>query len=128
MRSLLPKLAAATTIGLVGLVGLTSTPAQAVSTYHGCPPGYVCVYPGTGYNNDKPSLKFEAYGNHNLSYQYGLKRLVNNQTGGAWDYECSGYGGTGSTIDAGTGFSETVLNFTPINSIRLTASYSPCSG
>ena len=53
----------------------------------------------------------------------GLKR-----TGGAWDFECSGYDGTGKTLDFGQGLSWGDIAFTPVNSVRLEPNDNACTG
>jgi len=50
------------------------------ATIHGCPSGYLCIYPGEGWNNDRPSLKFASRGVHELYNQYGWKYVFSNQT------------------------------------------------
>jgi hypothetical protein len=117
---------AATTLALLSPVAVT--PALAAGSYHGCPYGAACVYPGNSYNNDRPALVFESYGPHNLSNQFGEKLAVNNQYGGATAWFCSGYDGKGSpvlpwlsgTVEDGSMTSEiSGINFTPINSVVL---------
>jgi hypothetical protein len=91
---------------------------QGPHEQRGCPAGAVCVYPGAGWNNNRPSLVFWSYGAHNLSNQTGMKRIYNNQTGGATARTCNGYDGQecigrlfpGTSVD---------LDFTPINSVLL---------
>lgn len=104
------------------------TPALAAGAYHGCPYGAVCVYPDNSYNGDRPALIFESYGPHNLQNQFGEKRVVNNQYGGATAWFCSGYDGKGSPVlpwlsgtkESGSMTSEfSGINFTPINSVVL---------
>jgi hypothetical protein len=99
---------------------------------YGCPSQYVCLY--TGAAGSYPSgahTNYKYYGYDNFSNVLGNHWIVNNQTGGAKVYPCLGYGGTNCDaytfywpdgtathyIKAGWGL---VLNFTPINSIRLT--------
>lgn len=83
-----------------------------------CPDGYVCVYPQNQNPAQSPSLKWEAYGAHNLSNQYGNHWVLNNQTGGATMALCTGYNGSGcgQRIPAGEGV---YADLTPINSIVL---------
>ncbi len=126
----------------IALAGATfaaaASPASAAVTTSaagwpfGCPSQYVCLY--TGAAGSVPSgahTNYKYYGYDNFSNVLGNHWIVNNQTGGAKVYPCLGYNGTncnaytfywgdGSAthyIKAGTGL---VLNFTPINSIRLT--------
>jgi hypothetical protein len=91
---------------------------QGPHLQRGCPAGAVCIYPGAGWNNDQPSLVFWSYGAHNLSNQFGRKRIYNNQIEGAMARTCSGYNGkdclgylfAGESVD---------YDFTPINSVVL---------
>ncbi len=84
-----------------------------------CPAGYVCVYPGTDYT--AVPTKYYDYGTYNLTNQYGSKYIYNNQTGGAVVRTYTGYNATGTAtlIPAGT---YRIMDFTPINSIRLSTS------
>ncbi|GAB1689089.1 hypothetical protein [Krasilnikovia sp. M28-CT-15] len=102
------------------LLGTTATAAQA-ATYQGCPDGYVCLYPeNAGWNGGHPSYKWYYYGSYNLSNQYGIHRIYNNQTGGAKAWLCNGWNGTNCPVYQPAGsYSDT--NFTPINSVKLTA-------
>jgi hypothetical protein len=95
-----------------------TTVVAPAATVHGCPSGYVCIYPGESYNGDVPSLKFLTYGAHNLSNQYGWKYILNNQTGGAIARICDGYNGTNCwlTIYPGETWD---IDFTPVNSVYL---------
>lgn len=134
-------LGAALATTLAGVVG-AAAPAHATSTVHGCPYGYVCVYPqDKGWNNDVPSLKFYTYGGHNLSNQFGNHYVLNNQYSqghSAVAVLCSGFGGctpqTSSSYDVGhlywtwdqvgdaRGSSWASFNLTPVNSIDLETS------
>ncbi|GAA3613622.1 hypothetical protein GCM10022223_32210 [Kineosporia mesophila] len=105
----------------VSLSIATSATAQA-ATSHGCPSGYVCLYPqSAGWNNDVPSYKWYTYGGHNLTNQYGTHRLFNNQTGGAVVRNCYGTNGTNCAgiQRAGTYYD---YDYTPYNSVKLSAS------
>jgi hypothetical protein len=106
-------------IGIAAVLSVvpTATPAQA-ATYQGCPDGYVCIYPNASWNGGRPSLKYYYYGTYNLSNQFGVKRVLNAQTGGAIARFCTGYNGVncGNTLPAGYYFD---IDFTPINSIVL---------
>ncbi len=87
---------------------------------HGCPAGYVCIYPqNAGWNGDHPSLKYYNYGVYQLHNQFGTHYLFNNQTSGAWVWLCTDWNGNNR---AGRYASPAlyVVNLTPINSIRLT--------
>ncbi|NUV67258.1 MULTISPECIES: hypothetical protein [unclassified Streptomyces] len=110
--------ATALATGAMLTMGGTASAAQAAGTIHGCPSGYVCLYPGAGWNGDKPSHKFYKYGTHKIYDQYGKKRWFNNQTGGAKAYRCKGSNGTncGGNQRAGTYYDH---DFTPINSVKL---------
>ena len=107
-------------VATVAVVAATASSAEAAGTVHGCPSGYVCVYPQSrGWNGDRPSLRFYTYRAHNLSNQFGIHRVFNNQYGGAWAWMCRGYNGTGGlagTLGAGYFYD---FNLTPINSIEL---------
>jgi hypothetical protein len=112
--------AVAFTAGLLATAGATGAQAQpATSTYEGCPAGYVCIYPNASWNSGHPSELYLSYGGHNLSNQYGVHRVFNNQTGGAHVYLCKGTGGTNCVfrIDA---FVYSDYDLTPINSVLLT--------
>lgn len=119
----------AATLGLA-LLTLTPTAAQAAGTVHGCGYGFVCVYPqDKGWNGDHPSYAWQTYGAHNLSNQFGYHYVLNNQYGGAYAYECSGYNGTGSLVYPGIAPGQTFNDYlTPVNSIVLTSGprSSPC--
>jgi hypothetical protein len=121
----------ATVIAVTGssaalMLGTTATAAEA-ATVHGCPSGYVCLYPqNAGWNYDRPSHKWYTYGAHKLSYQYGNHNIYNNQTDDALAWFCTNYAGTTcpSYLSAGTW---AVANFTPINSVNLVpAETLPC--
>ena len=113
-RSIASALAAATLLS-----GVAATAADA-GTYQGCPRGYVCLYPGAGWNNGRPSAKYYYYGTYNLRNQYGVKRLFNNQTGRAKAYVCNGWNGNGPCSTPLSPWTYFDYNFTPINSIKLT--------
>jgi hypothetical protein len=128
--------------GLLGMVGVlfvclaataaganAATPrsVSASSGAHGsvkaaaaptCPAGYACLYP-TGSEAGTP-IKFYTYGAHNLSNVYGMHEFFNAQTGGAVAYLCTGYNGGGSCQLVRASFAE-IVNFTPINSVYLSA-------
>ena len=106
--------------GAVMTVSATQAQAKPAATIHGCPEGYVCIYPeNAGWNNDVPSHKYYTYGYHNLSNMYGIHRIINNQTGGATMQTCTGYNGTGCEGYLPGGGWWIDKNMTPINSIRL---------
>lgn len=111
--------AAALAAGAMLAVGLVAAPAAEAATRHGCPDGYVCIYPeNAGWNNDKPSHKYYKYGTYNLRGQYGQHWVLNNQTGGAKLRLYTGYAATGgfAVVNPGTGVN---YNLSPINSIEL---------
>ncbi|MGP3979727.1 hypothetical protein [Streptomyces sp. KR80] len=114
------RTAAALALAAGAITTVTAPQAQAAATAasHGCPSGYVCMYPGAGWNNDRPTHKWYTYGAHNLSNVYGVHRLFNNQTGGATARTCTGYNGTGCQGYLGAGW-YIDKNMTPINSITL---------
>ncbi|GGX62672.1 hypothetical protein GCM10010515_32920 [Streptomyces fructofermentans] len=112
--------AAALSLAFGVLTTIGSTGAHA-ATYHGCPDGYVCIYPeNAGWNNDTPSHFYFEYGTYNLTDMHGLHRIENNQTGGATMRTCTGYNGTGCEgyLPAQWGITK---DLTPINSITLQA-------
>jgi hypothetical protein len=106
------------TVSVIGTTGTAS--AAAAGTVEGCPSGYVCIYPqDSGWNGGHPSSTYYTYGSHNLSNEYGVHRVFNNQTGGAKMRTCKGYNGTqcdSGYLPAGTYMDK---NLTPINSILL---------
>jgi hypothetical protein len=95
--------------------------AQAVpATVHGCPLEYVCLYPqNAGWNGDRPSFQWAAYGAHNLSNQFGTHYILNNQTGSATFALCTGYNGGGTCSGPWFPGEAVSANFTPINSVYL---------
>ena len=108
-------------LAVMTFFGIGAPAAQAAEAAHGCPSGYVCIYPNGSWNNDRPSLKFYTYGSHNLSNQYGTKRMFNNQYGTpveADSYWCTGYNGGDMCGSVKQGEWED-MDFTPINSIIL---------
>ncbi|WP_406148280.1 hypothetical protein [Streptomyces sp. NBC_01012] len=109
--------------GAVLATGAASQAAEsgAQATVHGCKAGYVCVYPGAGWNGDKPTLTYYTYGAHNLVNQFGTHRVFNNQTGGASVALCTGYDGVNCGTKGYPG-QYTDANLTPINSIKLAKS------
>lgn len=114
----------ATVLLTTGLTVATGTAAQAAGEYAGCPYGAVCVYPNASWNNNRPSLVFWSYGGHNLSNQFGVKRVFNNQYGGAHAWLCKQYNGANCTpfpkgypIEM---YTYVDYDLTPINSILLT--------
>ncbi|UQW99400.1 hypothetical protein [Streptomyces sp. RerS4] len=90
----------------------------AAGTYQGCPSGYVCLYPNASWNGGRPTYKWYTYGAHNLGNQFGVKRLFNNQTGGAIARNCTGYNGTGCQGVQPAG-SYADYDYTPYNSVLL---------
>ncbi|GAB6902826.1 hypothetical protein [Kineosporia succinea] len=113
---------AATGLALTLGAGTAQAAGQTIAaTSHGCPDGYVCMYPSAGWNNDVPQAKWYTYGAHNLSNVLGTHRLFNNQTGGAIARTCTGYNGTGCEGALGAGW-YIDKNMTPINSVLLATS------
>ncbi|MFD9002367.1 hypothetical protein ACFV0T_15545 [Streptomyces sp. NPDC059582] len=112
-----------TTIAAGALIA--AGPARADGTFHGCPSGAVCVYNGASVDSGiEPGGIYWSYGPHNLSNQFGVHAVINNQTGGAWMRLCAGYNGGGSLIIAespNTSYpSSWAQDLTPVNSIVLT--------
>ena len=106
------------TLAAVLMPNAAAQASTARATVHGCPSGYVCVYPGESWNGDRPSLKYYNYRAYNFSNQFGWHYIYNNQTGGAVFYLCLGYGGTNCQYGPyGPGAYD--ANLTPINSILL---------
>jgi hypothetical protein len=125
----------AATPGATAISGQPSAALTGSALYH-CPYGAVCIYPQNvdprgGAHYPESNGIFYSYGYHNLSNQYGWHYIVDNQYGGAWDYECSGYNGTGTVLEIGAEQSWGRLWMDPINSIVLTSAFrggygSPC--
>jgi hypothetical protein len=109
--------ALAFTAGALTTIGVSGTQA-ATTTVQGCPSGAVCIYPNASWNGGRPSHFYYSYGAHNLSNQFGVKRIFNNQTGGATMRTCTGYNGQGCQgyLPAGQYIDK---DLTPINSITL---------
>lgn len=122
-----------------GIFAGSANPAAALTGQQGsgwpfgCRSQYVCLYTGTA--GSVPSgahTDYKWYGYDNFSNVLGNHYLLNNQTGGAKVYPCLGYGGTNCgqyTFYYSDGTSShylkagyyVLMNFTPINSIWLTA-------
>lgn len=105
-----------------------AAPAAGSSWYH-CPYGAVCIYPegknpttNSGVYPESNGI-FYSYGYHNLSNQYNNHYIVDNQYGSAWDFECSGYNGTGKVLGNGPHHSAGWENLTPVNSVVLRSSF-----
>ncbi|MGI5200701.1 hypothetical protein ACQEU6_03735 [Spirillospora sp. CA-108201] len=65
-----------------------------------------------------PTLKYTKYKTYNLRNQYGVHRVLNNQTGGAMLVFCKGCNGTKCTYTLPANqYTDTSL--TPINSLIL---------
>lgn len=118
LKAMRTAAALALAVGTMTAVGATQAQAAAQATVHGCPSGYVCLYPGAGWNGDRPTHKYYTYGYHNMSNMFGTYRIFNNQTDNAWMRTCTGYNGTGCQgyLYAGRAFDK---DMTPINSIVL---------
>ncbi|HEX4059407.1 MAG TPA: hypothetical protein VHY58_00175 [Streptosporangiaceae bacterium] len=119
MRSALTKaitvmFAASTMLG-VTVAGATVASASGVVV---CPSGDACLYPNPP--TAGAPREYYHYGYYNLSGVYGTRRFTNNQTGGAKAYLCQGYDGDGP-CQLVTADSTVNVNFTPINSIYLSA-------
>lgn len=107
----------------------------------GCPSGYACLYTD---NTDilgptHPHTNYYYYGYDNFSNVTGNHYIVNNQTGGARVYLCTGYNGTNCTTPNPPFYTPgygnlnyikagyfTNYNFTPINSMVLCAGAGSC--
>jgi hypothetical protein len=94
-----------------------STPPPAKDD-HGCASGWVCYYPGAGWNGDAPAASYYYYRAYNLSEQHGRHRIFNNQTDGAKAYTCTGWNGSGTCTEIPAG-QWVDRNIAPINSIKL---------
>jgi hypothetical protein len=116
-----PLAATALAAGTIAAVSTVAAPAQAAGSYAGCDYGYVCVYPGAGWNGGHPTYRWKTYGAHPIQDQYGVHRVFNNQYGGAKAWVCKGSNGT-NCIDYVAQYEYWDVNLTPINSIKLTAS------
>lgn len=123
MKSLRTRLGAAGILAsaLALPMALTATAADA-ATVHGCPSGYVCIYPqNAGWNNDHPSNTYYNYGCYKLYNQYGTHRVLNNQTGYApTDGYTSSNCSTGFSYYIASGGAWADVDLTPVNSIDLT--------
>jgi hypothetical protein len=118
MRTL-TKAVTALTFAAGILTTLGATNASADGAFEGCPSGAVCIYPaGTGWNGGHPNEFYYSYGAHNLSNDYGVHRIMNNQTGGATMRTCTGYNGTGCEGYMNQGY-WIDKDMGPINSITL---------
>ena len=115
----------ASTVAVFGAVMAIVVPnasAAPAGTYEGCPSGYVCMYPqNAGWNGGVPEHTWYHYGAYNLSNEYGTHRFFNNQTGTAVGHLCTGYNG-GGTCYGQAPYTWSDDDFTPINSVTLTAS------
>lgn len=102
-----------------GGVSLAAAPsAHAAGTYEGCPYGAVCVYPNASWNGGHPSAEYWSRGAHNLSNQFGVHRVFNNQYGGWYATLNKGYNGKDPVFRINE-YYYTDYNLTPINSISL---------
>lgn len=111
--------------GLLGVTGGSASASaagtagvQAAASSHGCPSGYVCIYPSSNWNGDRPSHKYSTSGVHKLYNQEGWHRIYNNQTDGWTVQMCTGGSGTGCGDRMGPGW-YVDQNLSPINSIRI---------
>ncbi|WP_316529653.1 hypothetical protein [Kitasatospora brasiliensis] len=96
----------------------TGAGSASADDWAGCPSGAVCVYPQDQDPAVSPSAVYWSYGAHNLSGQYGMHWVLNNQTGGAHAHLCRASGGGNCVYDipAGNGVR---YDLGPINSITL---------
>ncbi|MBB2892235.1 hypothetical protein [Flexivirga oryzae] len=89
-------------VGIAAGGAALAAPATAASgpSYHGCPYGAVCVYPGgTGFNHDHPKYVWYSYAGHNIYNELGTNRIVNNQSANAGFGLCRYSNGTGGVVD-----------------------------
>ena len=99
-------------------------PKAAVSslqrpTFHGCASGWACIYPkDVVRDGDRPSLRYYHYGSYQLSNQFGVHYVYNNQFGGAIFYLCRDWFGNDCPFAFFPGQGAAV-DLTPINSVRL---------
>lgn len=105
----------------------TAGPAEAGSSFYGCPAGAVCIYNGsTPDTGIEPGGVYWSYGAHNLYNQNGYHAVINNQTGGAWLTFCGGSNGRGQWLESeapNTAYPPYAAYLTPVNSIILTSGY-----
>lgn len=112
---------AATVVAAAGTSLMAAPAAHASGTYEGCPYGAVCIYPANkGWNGGHPESGgvFWSRGAHNLSNQYGVHRVFNNQYGGWYATLNKGYNGRYPVFRINQ-YYYTDYNLTPINSISL---------
>nr|WP_246306084.1 hypothetical protein [Allobranchiibius huperziae] len=95
--------------------------APAGGTYAHCPYGYACLYQKGDTDGSSTPTTYYHYGAHNLSNVTGNRIFFNNQSGGAVAYLCTGYNGTGSCFLVKAYTYVNPYNFTPVNSIYLSA-------
>ncbi|MEU4467570.1 hypothetical protein AB0G20_28500 [Streptomyces sp. NPDC024017] len=100
------------------MLGTVEAQAATAASSHGCPDGAFCIYPeNTGFNNDVPSHVYWSRGVHQLSNQYGIHMIYNNQTDG-WKADiCVNSNGT-NCWTANQGYANEI-DLTPINSVVL---------
>lgn len=103
------------------VVVATAPSAQAAGSYHGCPRGAFCIYPGTTFNGDNPEYVFFSYAGHNIYNEYGNHRVVSNQTANAAWGLCYGSRGTGGAYVGGVDErpQPETINLTVVNSVEL---------
>jgi hypothetical protein len=121
MRKLSKTLAitSSTALAVSALFSLSPSASAASSGYEGCPSGAVCLYPDASFDHD-PTYTWYSYGAHNISNQYGMHRIFNNQTGGAIARNCTGYDGRGCQgAQAANTYAD--YDYTPYNSVLLAA-------
>jgi hypothetical protein len=106
----------------VTALAVTAPSASAAGAAHGCPAGYVCIYPrNAGWNHDRPEHRYYTYGAHNLQSELGVHRVFNNQTRDAVVWYCRGYNGTGGSdvlMGSPVWYDD---DLTPVNSFVLAA-------
>ena len=110
--------AVALAAGTVLAGGLATAPPASAASFYGCQDGNACLYKSDSLASGV-MYAYYNYGSYNLSNVYGRHFFVNQQTGGAKAYLCTGYNGGGTcTLIPALHYGN--YDFTPINSIKLT--------
>lgn len=110
-------LALGATAAATGTAQADATDGAAQRGYEGCPHGAACIYPDASWNAD-PEHVYWTYGAHPLHNEFGVHRVLNNQTDGATVRLCKGADGTDCGAP-GDEFTFGDFDLTPYNSIRL---------
>ena len=120
LKNLAVRLTAAGAV-LAGMATVAPAPAYAASSWHGCPVGAACLFAGSNPSNPGGIIYTWWDGTYRLSNIFGNHVLANNQTDG-WQVDlCTDWNGFICPMRLGSipGYTITVENFTPINSVRL---------